>query len=169
VEQETIANATAEVADVAETVVLTLYDKIGEVMTGVFLVAFIALILYRYARSFHSYIYTGGFTSFIEGSVFATLISECPEDSPKAFFTATHPFGIFVDGALCFIILLAMPFAWGVITPVVLIVLLAYVMRQRIARKQDFVAKLDGTHSDLNDSSSGDMIQQSATSSMRGH
>ena len=57
------------VTEVAETVVLTLYDKVGAIMSGAFIVIFGALILYRLGRSFHSYIYTGEFSRFIEGSI----------------------------------------------------------------------------------------------------
>lgn len=138
------------VTEVAETVILSTYDKVGAVMSGVFVVIFGALILYRLGRSFHSYIYTGEFSRFIEGSIFATLIDESPEKSWKAFLTGTNPFGIAIDALLpCTLIVLAMPFAWGGLVPLMLIVLLAHVMRKRIAKKQDFVAKLDGTHPDL--------------------
>jgi len=167
VEQETEA-VTEAVVEVAETVILSTYDKIGAVAGTVFAAMFISLLVYRFARAFHSYIYTGEFMKFIKSSVFGTLIDECPEDSMKALFTGSQPFGIMLDALFMVLIVLIMPFAWGVIVPIILIVLLAYVMRLRIAKKQDFVSKLDGSHPDLDDRGSGDMVQ-SATTSMRGH
>lgn len=154
-EQETVEAA----AEVAEIVVLTTYEIIGHSSAVVFAAMFISLVLYRSGRAFHQYIYTGGFDKFLKSSVFATMIDECPEDSPKAFITGTHPAGIFFDIALMGLVVAAMPFLWSGVLPIMLITLLGYVMRQRIARKQDFVAKLDGSHPDMDDHGAEGMTQ----------
>ena len=149
VEQEIVAGA----VEVAETVILSTYDKLGASAQILFAGMFIGLLLYRSGRAFHQYIYTGEFMRFVKSSAFGTLVDEHPEHLVPAFFTGTNPFGIMIDAMFMVLIVLAMPFAWGGIVPITLLIVLAYVMRQRIARKQDFVAKLDGSHPELGDGS----------------
>ena len=127
---------------VAETVILSTYDKFGEIAAVVFAGMFISLLLYRSGCAFHQYIYTGEFMKFVKSSTFGTLVDECPEDLVSALFTGTNPFGIMIDAMFMVLIVLAMPFAWGGIVPITLLIVLAYVMRQRIARKQNFVSNV---------------------------
>ena len=154
-EQETVEAA----AEVAETVILSTYDKFGVSAQILFAGMFIGLLLYRCGRAFHQYIYTGEFMRFVKSSAFGTLVDEHPEHLVPAFFTGTNPFGIMIDAVFMTLIALAMPFAWGVIVPLTLIIVLAYVMRQRIAKKQDFVSKLDGSHPDMDDHGTSGMTQ----------
>ncbi len=130
----------------------------------------VLVLLYRLTRLFFRYINTGGWDEFYKSCYGYHLMDGDGLDLEYVplLFQGIHPGAILVDiGSLALVAFFA-GLIWlpvGIVLPFILIALL---LRRRIAKKQDFIAKLDGTHPELQDQGSENMVQ-SATASIRGH
>lgn len=120
------------------------YTQIGEILGATSLLFFTAVVAIRFVLAFRNYIYSGNFGDF-EKSAFAEMMSHGNFFSRYAFI-GYHP-GILMIDAVTFGVfsLLIIPF-WGAYIVIGLFLLLGNIVRKRIAIKQEFVAKLDGTH-----------------------
>jgi len=113
-------------------------------------IIFILLIIFRLGVLFVKYIKTGGIGDFEDDCFVYNTIEGHFEDILPALAFGAFPGAILVDilGSL------AIALVAGIIWPVVVIFLplisLAYLIRRPIARKQEFIGRLDGTHEEGN-------------------
>lgn len=130
----------------------------------------VSLVVYRLGQLFFHYINTGEIGEFYDDCYGYHLLEGDGFDPKYAsrLFRGVHPGAIMMDIISYFAITFIAGVLWLPLSIILPLVGIAYLLRIRIAKKQDFIAKLDGSHPDVNDSGSEDMVQ-SATSSMRGH
>ena len=120
------------------------------------------ILFYRLGRLFFHYINTGKWDDFYKSCYGYHLVDGDgfdPEYIPF-LFQGTHPGAIVVDIVSLAALTLFIGMAWlpfGIILPCVGV---AYALRRHIAKKQDFIAKLDGTHPDLRDNGFDDGMTQ---------
>jgi hypothetical protein len=127
----------------------------------VFSSVFVLTLLYRLGRLFFRYINTGGWDKFYESCYGYHLMDGDGLDLKyiSLLFRGIHPGAIALDIIAMFAIGLFSGMLWLPLSIILPFVLLALLLRRKIARKQDFVSKLDGTHPDLQDSGDGGMVQ----------
>lgn len=120
------------------------YMEIGGILSTFSLLFFTVVVVIRLVLAFHHYIHTGNLGDF-EKCAFGQVMEHGNFFSVYAF-TGYHP-GVLVMDAIVFGLFstLMIPL-WGAYIIFGLFLLLAKTMRNRIAVKQEFVAKLDGTH-----------------------
>ena len=119
------------------------YIQIGGIISFTLQVLAVAVILYRLLRCFENYVNTGNFGD-PKKSWFGQIMEKGNFFSGYAF-TGYHPI-VLVDGFLFMFLGFTAMALWGVYAVAGLIILLARVMRKRIAHKQEFYAKLEGTN-----------------------
>ena len=131
---------------------------------------FVLVLLFRLGRLFFRYINTGGWDEFYKSCYGYHLMDGDGLDLEylPLLVRGIHPGAIALDVIAMFAIGLFGGIFWLPLSIILPFVLLALLLRKKIAKKQDFISKLDGTHPDLTDRGSEDMVQ-SATTSMRGH
>lgn len=121
------------------------YLGMGDLIATHGLILSAALVLFRVCLTFRGYIYTGNFG---EADISFLICLMNAKVRWKYLFTGYHPVGIAADLMGCLMIsMLAVPF-WGVYIAGVLVVLLARIMRKRIAHKQKFIGNLKGEQLD---------------------
>lgn len=120
------------------------YQEIGNWVASIFIFMFIVVVIYRYIMAFRYYVYNGNFCNYEESTLYAMMDGEFI-DSIKYAFVGYHP-GMIIADALVFVMFsMLMIIVWLPVTFISLFLLLGYTMRRRIARKQEFIAKLEGT------------------------
>lgn len=120
------------------------YQEIGGIVATFLLFFSICVVIFRFFTAFHNYIQTGKFGDF-KKSLMGYLI-EYPQIPFKYAFIGYHPGILIADALILFLIaVLAIPF-WGAYIVIGLVLLLGRIMRKRIAIKQEFINKLEGTH-----------------------
>ena len=136
---------------------------------GAFAIAVLVLI-YRLGRLFFRYINTGGWDEFYKSCYGYHLVDGDGLDSEyiPLLFRGCHPGAILLDTISLAVVAFFAGMLWLPLAIILPLVLVALILRRHIAKKQDFIAKLDGTHPDCQHGSDENMVQ-SATSSMRGH
>lgn len=118
------------------------------------------ILLFRLVRLCIVYVKTGGFGKYDVNVLFSTIDRYIERDknapSPKQiiknFFIATHPLTMLLDGIL--IIISGMTITLFISAPIVLVVTIVStlfitalrMLRARVARKQEFMEKLNGDH-----------------------
>ena len=130
----------------------------------------VLLVFWRLGQLFFHYINTGEISEFYN-SCYGYHFMDGDGLDPKYIsflFRGIHPGAITVDIISYFVFTLFAGMLWLPLSIILPLVGIAYLLRKKIAKKQDFVAKLDGTHPDITDGGSENMVQ-SATTSMRGH
>jgi hypothetical protein len=106
------------------------------------------ILLFRLGRLFFRYIQTGGWDAFYKSCYGYHLMDGDGFDTQymPLLFHGCHPGAILVD----VLSLAAAAFFAGILWLPLSIILpfigLAYLLRKKIAKKQDFISKLDGTH-----------------------
>lgn len=134
--------------------------------------SYLPIMFVRIFFSCRSYLLTGKFGSVDDAWFFgimnhfhekySSLYKD--EDAPplsKAFkdlFVGSHPAGILLDGCMFTVstmilgatttLIFKFPHILGIIVAIGLFILLMRIMRKRIARKQEFIAKLEGTYNE---------------------
>lgn len=136
------------VASVDPVVVESLYFVIGGHVAVVLAALVAAIILFRFGKAFYEYIYTGEFSDTDDCFLYQ-LVEE--HEINKHILTGTHPAMITLDGMILGVIAGVSQFLWAPLLGICGIVLIGFLLRQKIAKKQNFVAKLDGSHPDLRD------------------
>ena len=120
-------------------------------ITNVFialLIIFTISIIFRLAILFVEYIKTGGIGDFETDCFIYNLLERNTTKILPALISGTFPGSIFVDMLGFFIITLAAALIWPVLAISLPLIGLAYLIRLPIARKQEFIGRLDGTHED---------------------
>lgn len=128
----------------------------------------VLLILGRLGQLFFRYIDTGEVGEFYE-SCYAYHLMDGDGFDPRYIsflYRGTHPGAIITDFIGYAVIILFAGLAWLPVSIILPFIGIAYLLRKRIAKKRDFVAKLDGTHPDLH--GSGSESQASITQSNTG-
>lgn len=113
----------------------------------------VLLIFYRLCRLFVHYINTGDISIFYDSCYFYHLV-DGDGFTPKYMlflFRGIHPGAIITDLISYFIITFLAGILWLPLSIIFPFIGAAYLLRKHIAKKQNFVAKLDGTHPDLQD------------------
>lgn len=120
------------------------YIQIGEVLS-LFLVGLtIAIVTFRFVLAFRNYIYTGKYGDF-ERSLMGCLMEYDKEKvSFKYVLTGYHPAVLVMDTFILLMIAIGATPLWAAYILAGLILLLAKLMRARIAVKQEFVGNLKG-------------------------
>lgn len=136
-EQE-ITEAVVEIAAEA-----SLHSIIGSHIAVVLTVIFSVIILYRFCRTFYEFIYTGQFGCMEECLLFYLIEKQ---EINKYALVGTHPLTIIVDGLIFMVIILASLLLWAPMLFISIILTAGYLLRKHIAKKQEFIARLDGTH-----------------------
>jgi len=125
----------------------------------------VLVLLYRLGRLFFRYINTGGWDEFYKSCYGYHLMDGDgfnPEYMPL-LFRGCNPGAIFLDIISLAIASFISGIAWLPLSIILPFVGVAYLLRRKIAKKQNFIAKLDGTHPDLQDRGSEDMAQASSS------
>lgn len=125
----------------------------------------VSFVVYRLGRLFFSYINTGTWDAFYKscyGYHFMDGDGLDPVYIPL-LFRGTHPGAILMDIICYFVITLFAGLLWLPLSIILPIIGIAYLLRRHIAKKQDFIAKLDGTHPDLRNNGFEDNIQRQST------
>lgn len=140
------------------------------VITVAIMLSFLPILAFRVVLSCRNYLYTGKFGSVDDGGFFSLMnhfhmknssLYE-PEDVPsfkeiiKNLFTGVHPATILMDGLVYTAVAMIsagittlfanFPYLMGIPVTIGLFITLMRTMRKRIARKQEFIAKLEGTY-----------------------
>lgn len=126
----------------------------------------VSLVVYRLGRLFFSYINTGKWDEFYE-SCYGYHFMDGDGLNPKyipLLFRGTHPGAILIDIVSFLAITLFVGLLWLPLSIIFPLIGIAYFLRKKIAKKQDFITKLDGTHPDLRDNGSEDMVQSAPQS-----
>ena len=122
------------------------YTELSNITGTLLLLFFTGVIIFRFILAFRNYIYTGEL-----GDSDYCFIYQLFEEKTinKYMFTGHHPGFIIID-AFCFIVITiaAALGLWGAYVVIGLVVLLAKIMRKRIAHKQTFVGNLNGDQLD---------------------
>ena len=119
------------------------YLQMGGVIALMLQVLAVGVTLYRSLRCFENYVNTGNFGD-PRKSWFGDILERGNFFSGYAF-TGYHPM-LLMDGFLFMFLGFTAMALWGFYAVAGLIMLLARVMRKRIAHKQEFYAKLEGTN-----------------------
>ena len=119
------------------------YLEVGRLMSYFMLCMTIGIAIFRCCRCFYTYINTGKFGSYKDTWLTQT-VEEGKFFSP-CLFTGGHPMFI-IDIIILAILSVAAIAFWGLYVVLGLIILLAKVMRKRIGARQEFIARLEGTH-----------------------
>lgn len=123
------------------------YQEIGTLVATTLTFVFVFAIIYRFIMSFIHYINHGNFGN-VEKSFFISMVDTRWNDAVKYAFTGYHPGMILVDAFILSLYSLVMVALWAPMIVLLLLLLLGHTMRKRIGTKQEFIAKLDGTHND---------------------
>ena len=124
------------------------YENMGVAISGIMFLASICIIVFRFVLAFRNYIYTGAFGKYNRSLTGWAIEHDEKGTHIKYAFTGYHPLTTAFD-ALVFGLIAGMAQGlWGVYLVGGLVLLLARTMRQRIARKQEFIAKLEGNHNE---------------------
>ncbi len=121
----------------------------------------VLVLIFRLGRLFFRYIQTGGWDEFYKSCYGYHLFDGDgldPEYIPL-LFRGIHPGAIFIDILSLGVVALFSGILWLPLSIILPFIGVAYLLRKKIAKKQDFISKLDGTHPDLNDTGSGSMVQ----------
>ncbi len=124
---------------------ISIFHIILKILTSIILI----IIIFRFGRLFWYYINTGNIGDFEENSGLLCIINDSIKAYPVLFF-GTHPGAIFIDATCLFAIAAFAGILWPIeaiiMVTILPVILLAMLLRKRIARKQEFIAKLDGTY-----------------------
>ena len=136
------------VGSVDPAVAESLYSVIGLYIATVLVVIFAVIIIFRYCKAFYDYIHTGEF-----GDSDDCFIYQLVEDQEITIhtLTGTHPVATLLDGFVFIVIAALSQFIWGAMLFIGGIILVAQILRKRIAKKQEFMSRLEGTHPDTNE------------------
>lgn len=120
----------------------------------------VLILLFRLGLLFFRYINTGGWDKFYEACYGYHLMDGDGLDLTyiPLLFRGVNPGAIALDIIALFAIVLFSGIAWLPVSIILPFVIVAVLLRKKIAKKQNFIAKLDGTHPDLQDSSDGGMV-----------
>ena len=129
---------------------LEFHEKlIPTVIWSLIALSFIIIII-RFGLLFWYYINNGNIGDFEDDSGFISLFSTGLDFFFPTIFIGPHPGAILVDfmgfAIASMIIGIVWPALLIIMTTILPVILLARFLRKRIARKQEFIAKLDGTH-----------------------
>lgn len=123
------------------------YLGLGDCIATILFMVSALIIPFRCGLTFRAYIYTGKF-----GEPNKALLTGLMDDEGlrwKYLFTGYHPGGIGADSMVLVMFAIMSVFLWGVYLVAGLVILLAHIMRKRIAHKQEFIGNLKGEQ--LND------------------
>ena len=120
------------------------YIQIGEMLCTFSILFFMVVVIIRFILAFRNYIYNGNFGDF-EKSAFVQMIENSKFFSVYTF-TGYHPGILLMDALMFGLFSITLIAGWGFYIIIGLFLFLGKTMRKRIAIKQKFVAKLDGTH-----------------------
>lgn len=120
------------------------YMQVGGILGTLSTMFFIVVVTIRYILAFRNYIYNGNFGDF-EKSAFGEIMEHGNFFSVYAF-TGYHPGTLTMDAIVFALFSILLIPLWGAYIICGLFLLLAKTIRKRIAAKQEFIAKLDGTH-----------------------
>jgi len=120
----------------------------------------VLILLFRLGRLFFRYINTGGWDEFYKSCYGYHLMDGDGLDLEYVplLFHGIHPGAIALDIIALFAIILFGGIAWLPLSIILPFVIVAVLLRKKIAKKQDFISKLDGTHPDLQDQGDGSMV-----------
>lgn len=120
------------------------YTNVGNIIAMLMMIFFSLVVMFRFFLAFRKYVYTGKFADAESSWCFQAL--EHNKYFSKYLFTGEHIVLTLLDFSIWLMFaLLAIPL-WGVYVVGGLVILLAIVMRKRIAPKQEFVDRLKGEH-----------------------
>ena len=120
------------------------YLQIGGTIAIFMMLFSFGVVIFRFFAAFRNYIYTGTFGDY-EKSLMGCLM-EYPKMPLKYAFIGYHPGILIMDALIFFLISFVVIPLWGAYIIIGLVLSLAYIMRKRIATKQEFVSRLEGTH-----------------------
>lgn len=127
------------------------FYEIGMYGTWMLLTAFsIICILIRIGKSFWFYINTGEFGDFHDSCSAYNILDGEGSKIISALILGVHPIAILADIAVYCLIVFLVGIIWLPLSIILPFMGLAYLIRRRIARKQEFIARLDGTHEEGN-------------------
>ncbi len=121
------------------------YQELGAYIATILIIIFVFVIVIRYMMAFRHYIYHGDIGDF-EKSAFISAMEGEWTNIVKYAFTGYHPGILIVDTFMLGLFSVTMIVLWAPMIVMLLLVLLGYTMRKRIAHKQEFTARLEGTH-----------------------
>lgn len=107
---------------------------------------FTLLIIFRLVRLFVEYIKTGSIGEFSDDSFIYNLTEGHPTKVFSAFLSGIFPGAILIDSVALFVLGLALSLIWPALAFFLPVIGLAYLIRLPIARKQEFIGRLDGTY-----------------------
>lgn len=140
---ETMNTSTEEVAGSA-----SFYMSTTETVWLTLLALFTCFIIFRLGKLFVEYIKTGKLGDFEDDCFVYNIFEGSPKDIPGALVFGTFPAAIIVDAFGFLVITFVAGFLWPVLTIFLPLIGLAYLIRLPIARKQEFVGRLDGSYDD---------------------
>lgn len=118
------------------------YGNFGAICAFVFGASTAGVLLFRVGLSFRHYIHTGELGD-ADYFWFGQIMEGKGIFSP-AYFTGYHPGGILLDACMLSIVTVLLIPLWAPLIIAVLLVILAQLMRKRIAHKQEFISNLKG-------------------------
>lgn len=126
------------------------YEKTFPTIISFLITISFIIIIIRFGLLFWHYINTGNVGDLEDDSGLLTIINNDISYLYPVIFLGTHPGSIFIDLVGLALVSMIIGFAWPffiiIIVGILPIILLAVYLRKRIARKQEFIAKLEGTY-----------------------
>jgi len=116
---------------------------------------FVLIIIFRLGILFVDYIRTGGIGDFEEDSFVYNLFEGHLKDVAPALVFGTFPGAILIDMFGFIVITVVAGLIWAALAIILPLIGLAYLIRLPIARKQEFIGRLDGTYDDDPDCRNG--------------
>ena len=120
------------------------YVVIGAICALTFGFITAGVLLFRIGLLFRMYVNTGE-VGDSDDFWFGQVMDGKGIFSPL-YFTGTHPAGILLDACILSIVSVLMIPGWAPLAIIILLVILAKQMRERVAHKQEFVSNLKGEH-----------------------
>lgn len=139
-----------------EVVETTFYWSVVENVWIALIIIFTLCIIFRLGVLFVGYIKTGKIGDFEDDSFVYNLGEGHLKDVLPALVSGPFPGAILVDVLGFSIITLVAGLIWPVLAILLPLLGLAYLIRLPIARKQEFIGRLDGTHKNINTGSGED-------------
>ena len=138
------------------------YEQIIFYAWGVAALIAVLLTIGRMVQLFFHYINTGKIGKFHEDCFIYNTFESDFISYATALYRGIHPGAIFTDLISYAFITFIVGLIWLPIVIFLPFVGLAYLLRKRIANKQEFMSRLEGTHNNLEDGEGVATLQSSA-------